>query len=105
MPYEPIFLSKLYNSPQVSNVEAMCAARHNSVAAGVTYIQRNAESEAGRFRALSNNMIPQSLERSVGNNFLLKNARYVIQNPPNITQNIENEGKCVGWYKKDTYGG
>ena len=46
------FLSKLYNNPEVSNVEAMSAARHNSVAASITYIERNTESEAGRFRAL-----------------------------------------------------
>ena len=46
------FLSKLYNSSEVSSVEAMCAGRHNSVAAGTTYVQRNTQSEAGRFRAL-----------------------------------------------------
>ena len=45
-------LSKLYNSPEVSTHEAMCAARHNSVAASLTYISRDKESEAGKFRAL-----------------------------------------------------
>ena len=46
------FVSKLYNSDEVSAVEAMSAARHRSVSASATYIERNSKSEAGRFRAL-----------------------------------------------------
>ena len=43
------FLTHLYNSPDVSCVEDIGAARHKSVASRITYIQRNQRSEAGRF--------------------------------------------------------
>ena len=46
------FCTQLYNSPEVSCKEAMGAARHSSVSASITYIQRNNASEAGRMRAL-----------------------------------------------------
>ena len=50
------FLKKLYNSPEVRNVEVMSATRHNSISALLTYMQWNNMSEAGRFRALSTNL-------------------------------------------------
>ena len=46
------FISKLYNSEEVSNVEAMSAACHRSDSASATYIERNSKSEEGNFHAL-----------------------------------------------------
>lgn len=39
-------------------MEAMSAARHNSVASSLTYIQRNTKSEAARFRDLNQERLP-----------------------------------------------
>ena len=35
------YITKLYNSPVVSNIEAMAAAQHNSVTASTCYMQRD----------------------------------------------------------------
>ena len=90
------FLSKLYNSPEVSNVEEMCAGRHNSVAAGLTYVQRNAESEAGRFRALAKEMIPQ---RTIAPYSMLNSGNKSIK-----THKNENDGEYMMWYTNGTHG-
>lgn len=46
------FLTHLYNSPDVSFVEAMGSARHNLISSSLTYIQRNQRSDSGIFCAL-----------------------------------------------------
>lgn len=47
-----MFCSTLYNDKGVSIQEAMSSARHGSVAASMTYIMRDQDSEAARVKAL-----------------------------------------------------
>ena len=53
-------MNKLYNDKGVSNIEAMTAARHNSVSASSAYVERNVVSEAARFKALADIEVSQN---------------------------------------------
>ena len=46
------FITKLANNSAVNKKELMGTARHSSISAGLTYIQRNQNSEVACFRAL-----------------------------------------------------
>ena len=50
--FRRLFITTLANDPRVSIEETMASSRHSSVAAQTAYIERNGDSEVGKFAAL-----------------------------------------------------